>query len=691
MLPTNIQKAVDQSVQTAQQNTQKLPTAIDGVWDMYGILSHPEIVSAWGFRRRDRELRELSYATHNGLFQGAIAGLIMRVQSTPWEIKAGRNIARYYQDMLQNSDFHDWEAWIARTLWDFFTQDFGAVAEVIGAGDPTKPISGRVLGLAHMDSLSCYTTKTIKTPIVYWNEEDNSMHRMEDSRVYRFTDMVSPRRLAYGTGLCALSRYLSEANVDILLGRHDNEMLNDLPPSRLLTVQGMTDQQVKDAMAMYEANRRADGQSVFRNTMILYGMDVASPLKVESIPFSTLPENFDTEKFINAHVNKLALALGVDPQDIWPLSGQALGTGTQSTILHSKAQGKMYGRIMQMITRFINRKVLPDGAEFAFKFKDSEADATMAQTAQIWVDLASKATWLSDDEKRRLVADQVEPIRDVITDENGEIVELPDDDPKVDPQIIVAAPDVNPLAAVADQSAVQANLQGGIGATNGSHDDSGIATATDQRKSTPAGMGGELYPTGLRRGVYRDGQGLSLSAKDYSATKQAFVDDVAANISDAADSTISKAAFAIRMRSAIAKYGKLAYLDGLAEGGVDAESLTPDDSDSYAALVADQSAYVTDARSGITDFTGDAASRAALWQKSIDPFYYAGVESADKNGMYTFDGEDGDESCVDCVQLKGTSHRMSWYIEHEKRPVVDGHNFECGGWRCQHTLTKKVK
>lgn len=679
MFDATVQRAVNNSVQTADINKIKPVSATDGAWDMWGVIPHAEIISPWGWRRRDRELRTLSYATHNGLFQGAISALIMRVQATPWEVKGGRNLARYYQDMLQASDFHDWETWVARVLWDFLTQDFGAVSEVIGTGDASKRISGRVLGIAHMDSLSCYSTKNADFPIIYWNEEDNSMHQMHQTRVHRLTDMVSPQRRAYGTGISALSRYLSEANVDILLGRHDNEMLSDLPPAGLLAVSGMTEKQWSDAAGTYEANRRADGQSVFRGTMVLHAIDPTNPLKVETIPFSTLPENFDSFKFVETHVNKLALAIGVDPQDIWPLSGQALGTGTQSAILHSKAQGKMFGRILQMITRFINRKVLPDGLEFQFKFKDTEEDSERANTAKLWVDMVNSASFLSSEEKRRLIAQEVEPIRDVITDANGEVVALPDDDPKEDAQEVIA-PDDNPLGQVPDQSNVQATIPSEADPPNAGNDASGTdGTVPPQRKSMAGGSG-----------LLLDGRhDPHVAHKDYGATKEAFTADVAVYITDAANGVISPASFAIRMRQAINQYGKAAYLDGLEAGGV--TEMDETDSDTFAALLAEQSAYVSNARSTITDFAGDAESRAVTWQKTIDPFYYAGVESADKNGMYTFEGEDGDESCKDCIRMKGTSHRMSWWVKNEMRPVVDGHNYECGGFRCQHKLTKKAK
>lgn len=190
------------------------------------------------------------------------------------------------------------------------------------------------------------------------------------------------------------------------------------------------------------------------------------------------------------------------------------------------------------------------------------------------------------------------------------------------------------------------------------------------------------------------GQGLVLvggddthaARKEYSATKDAFVGEVAAAISDAADSTISQAAFAIRVRASLAKYGKAAYLDGLEAGGVEATTLEGDDSDTYASILADQSAFVTDARRGITDFAGDADSRAQLWgNKSLELFYQAGVMSADKNGMYEWVYGDT-EHCSDCRRLNGQKHRMKEWMSSKFMPKSD--SLECHGYRCQCELKK---
>lgn len=669
--------AIRQSVQTTDLNLVKKPTEVTSASDFWGYIEHPDIIPAWGTKERDRRLRMISYRAHNTLFQGAIAGLIMRVQATPWEIEGGRNNARYYQSMLQNSDFHDWETWIARLLWDFLTQDFGSVTEIIGKGSADRAISGRVVGLAHMDALSVYATKVAEHPLLYWNEEDGARHLLHATRAYRFTDMPSSKRLAYGTGLCALSRYISEANVDILLGRHDNEMLSDLPPAGMLAVSGMTQPQWQDAQRAFEADRQADGESVFRGTMVIHSIKPDAPIKVESIPFSALPQNFDVKAFVDLHVNKLALALGVDPQDIWPLSGQALGTGTQSTILHSKAQGKMFGRILQMITRFINRAVLPDGLEFQFKFKDVEADAETANTAKVWVDIANGAQFLTDEEKRRLLADNVEAFADILLDEAGELVELPDDDPKPSDQLEIVAPDDNPNAntpvdnpATLPDGTVNQQPRPGVPGQGGQPDPRPNNFPIRERSRLDADLG-ERRNAGTRQ-------------KDYADTRSEYVDDVAAIIQDAASGTISPAAFSIRMRAALSKYGKAAYLDGMEDGGVEVSTLEGDDSDAFAALLASQSGYVTDARRSIADWQGDPTARSERWEASLNQFYYAGAMSADKNAMYRWDLSNADH-CDTCKRLNGQVHRLKDWIDRDLRPKSSKLDCKMG---CKCTLTK---
>ncbi len=320
--------------------------------------SADRLLPRWGSQERDFRLRTYWYAAHNTLVQGAISGLIKRIVSTPWEIKGGRNLTRRYQEMLQNVEFGDgWKTFWTRVLTDYYTQDFGAVVEVIGGGAPDKPIRGGVIGLAHLDRQRCVATGNLEYPIVYYNDVIDAqtgkptMHQLHYSRVIRFTDMVSPIERAYGNGLCALSRAISIANAQILMGRFQNERLSNEPPAGFITFSNIRRDTIDRVKAQWAADRSTMGASTYAPYMWLESQDPANPASVEVQELAEWPDMGSYKDAMEVHVNMLALALNEDPQEIWPLTGAALGTGTQSKILHAKGRAKAFADAMTMIER----------------------------------------------------------------------------------------------------------------------------------------------------------------------------------------------------------------------------------------------------------------------------------------------------------------------------------------------------
>lgn len=154
---------------------------------------------------------------------------------------------------------------------------------------------------------------------------------------------------------------------------------------------------------------------------------------------------------------------------------------------------------------------------------------------------------------------------------------------------------------------------------------------------------------------------------------------------------IDRRKWGIRVRALIAKSCQKAYRDGLGAGGVDSE---PDDAEqeAIASHVTTQSQYVTHFgdvlfKDGITP--SEAMGKGQIWyNKSVYPMYLDGFQSAKRNQMMEFYGEDGLESCIDCKRLKRLPdrHRLKDWARKLLRPVVDGHNYECGGWQCKHQL-----
>jgi hypothetical protein len=109
---------------------------------------------------------------------------------------------------------------------------------------------------------------------------------------------------------------------------------------------------------------------------------------VATIPLAELPDRFQRKEEVDLALLTYANNIGLDPQELQPLSGQGLGTGTQSEILDDKASGKGLAAWQQQWTHQLNEKVLDDYTTFIFIERDYrdmklEADVKSARATSI--------------------------------------------------------------------------------------------------------------------------------------------------------------------------------------------------------------------------------------------------------------------------------------------------------------------
>jgi hypothetical protein len=636
---------------SVQEQEPKGSLGTSGGWWAGIVPPRADILPPWGLRSRDIALRKLYLASHNTLVQGVISYLVHNTTACPWEIQGGRNLTYKFQELLQYAHFGDgWDGFLERVLTDYLTQDFGAVIEIIGRGNPDQPLRGEVVGISHLDSLRCAATGNWEYPIIYWPKRGGDMYRLHWTRVFRLVDMPSTDERAFGNGLCALSRAAGIATVQQMLGKYQVERLDNLPPSGIAAISGITDGQFTDAMAYYEAAQTKEGNVYWRNILRLIGVDPANPVKIEFTSFAQLPEQFDYEAYMRMHVNALALAFGVDPQDVWPLSGAALGTGAQSKVLHQKGQGKAPAEIRGKITRMVNLRVLPESLEFEFKYRDKEADQQEAERAQVWVTTVNAAP-ITPEQRQLMLAKNVEAFADVLLDDKGQLIEVPD----VDRQ----PPDVP--ATMEDN------------ATPGTQPDNTV------NSQTPANTAPQQPPA------------KALRFKAIQSTRLDFEGSMEDLLASAVSNAIDRTTAGIQLRGLVAQYIPAAYSDGLADGGVQSGP-SRDDQVVINGMIADQSAYISNMLDtlyvdGLTE--AEVNGKPSMWfAGSIMPAYSAGLLSADANAMMEFGGEDGDESCKDCQRLKGQRHRFSDWYARNLVPSTVGQDTECGGWRCRHLLVR---
>lgn len=618
------------------------------VGDGMGILwpGAAGLVAGWGTWQCDRDLRAIFYLLHNTLVQGAFDLYCQNVLSTPYEISGGRNQTYTWQDIFFEAEFGEgYDTMMWKALQDYLCLNRGFFLEKVSYGDPMTPLTegARVLGLNHLDALRVVLTGNLEYPYQYYSEYTGKLHTLHRSRVIHLVHAPTPNSNYPHYGKSPLYNILSQSNAQILLGRHQNELLSDLPPPGLIIFNNVKGENVEQAMQLFEAERRSDGQKVFRAPLRLEGLKAGEPVSVTFVPLASVPQDFDYEKYMRVHVNMVALGTQQDPQDIWPLTGQGLGTGIQSKILASKASGKGRGYMLTRLERSWNT-TMPRPLKWKYKAQNAEEGKEQADIAQVWVNTANSATDLTTMERRQLLANQVPQFADVLIDEQGN-VRLPDDDPKIPGQETVDANDVTEL------------------------DPSAEVPPEDE---TTADDSSQL-------------------AKEYSATASAFEGEIAAILEDAAEGEINKTTFGARMRSAINTYGRKAMLDGLEAGGVQTDTLDSEDKTTLATILAAQSGYVSNVASEIFNsdggFKGSPNFRAKLWvNKTLSPFYSAGLVSADKNGLYEWEEGGTLDKCKDCLRMDGQKHRLKDYQKRNLIPPTS--ETECEGWQCKCTIKK---
>lgn len=599
--------------------------------------SRGPLLPAYGSRERERALLDYYRNDYNTMFRAATMALIKRLQSTPYEIQGDDNSADYFQAIFMNADFgRGWSSFLGKLIKDYLRFDGGAYIELIAPGNPLEPIHTAIAGLAVLDSLRCYPTGDPEYPIVYYDVL-GGMHVLHTTRVIRVYDGQDSDEYSFGYGECALSRCISAVVREVLINRYTEQQLDDNFPPGILIFKNITDTKLRQAIKQMEDERSTDFRGTWGRTVKLFGLDTSTMPEVESVPFSNSPEKFDLIEYKNLNAREIASGIGIDVQDFWEITQRSnLGTATQSEILHQKAKGNTYGTLLKTLERALNQ-ALPEYMEFAFQYKDPEEDEQEANKAAIWINNASQilASSISTSEQvQRLLANQVPALKDVLTDESGRIIRLPDDDPKAPGQSVPQLPDV-PEQQIAE--------------------DVSISDTGD---------------------------------KALSATQSSFKGEFERLVSLVIRGELSKAAVRPALRLQLVQNGADALLDGLRDGGVEQPELDDESRQVFSEWRSRQSGYLAQFVDEIfkRDLSQQEISRRAdMWvNKSINEIYYIGLDLANKQARYMWIINPVKEHCKTCSHLNGQIHRMKDYIKSGLLPQST--KLACGGYQCGCSL-----
>lgn len=191
------------------------------------------------------------------------------------------------------------------------------------------------------------------------------------------------------------------------------------------------------------------------------------------------------------------------------------------------------------------------------------------------------------------------------------------------------------------------------------------------------------------------GEGGYEPGKAIQATRLEFEDAFEAMLAEARGGQLTRRRWSALARALIRRWGARAYLDGLIDGGVEAETaaLDADDQAAINRLLAEQGEYVSGlgerlfSPQGIPD--GEAEHKAEAWfNKSVMPFYNAGRLSADQNGLYVWHLGATEQHCVTCAAAHGQAHRLKSWLGRGLFPQSD--LLECRGFLCDCKLLRSA-
>ena len=326
---------------------------------MWGMLP-PEPPPYWSVDR-DRVLR---YTTIKAQMWAQAVGIACAKQASlsfELEAEASPMLVKRAQQMMLALDGTSYTLGVERGVRDYVTTDNGEFWEIVRV---SSAAGSRTLGLMHLDSLRCIRTGDDEIPLVY-RDLRGRYHELQQHEVIMMADMPSASAELFGVGLCAASRAYGKIVFMDSIDTYFNEKITGRKANEIHLVNNVSEKTLRTGITSAEAQNTQEGYMVYKNVVVIpvYSENAVTGYKIE---VAGVPDGFDHKTERDIANLEFANALGLDLQDLQPLSGQGLGTGAQSHVQAEKSKSKTLSVRMKQFAHEINQKFLPDVVTFIF-------------------------------------------------------------------------------------------------------------------------------------------------------------------------------------------------------------------------------------------------------------------------------------------------------------------------------------
>jgi hypothetical protein len=275
--------------------------------------------------------------------------------------------------------------------------------------------------------------------VVYWDLQ-GKWHELRWWQVGVFADMPDVTEANGGAGICAAEGAYPHIRKMAAIERYVTEKISGERPLAINFVSGVSTRQVDEGMESAKTSALAKGHSTYMGAVII---PVPHPdVSVVTIPLAELPDGFNRKEEFDIALLAYANNLGLDPQDLQPLTGQQLGAGAQSQVLDQKSKGRGLALLQKMYAQWLNEFVLDNATVFSWYEKDLRDEGLEADNLKKrgeWATLLAEKGIITTGQATNVLVDygdlptefldaDVTQTGDVSDDEKPEMTEAAEDD-----------------------------------------------------------------------------------------------------------------------------------------------------------------------------------------------------------------------------------------------------------------------
>lgn len=281
-----------------------------------------------------------------------------------------------------------WVGGISKHLQAYLLTGNGGPVEVVRAsGAP----GSKILGLIPLDPFRTVRTGDPQIPFLY-SDRRGGLHEMRAHEAFIIADQPDMMDLWYGVGHCSAERAYQAIIKMEAIERYIYEKVSGKRALALDFVSGVIPTQIEDAKRTAQSESLAKGVTTYMGSTIIALAGDQAPTHVR-INLAELPDGFARKEEFDLAILTYARSIGIPVQDLQPLSGQGLGTGTQSQVLDESAKGQGLATWNKAFSHAANEFALDEKTTFYFRENDIR---DREREAKVRIDEATAiGTWVT--------------------------------------------------------------------------------------------------------------------------------------------------------------------------------------------------------------------------------------------------------------------------------------------------------